>query len=114
MISVNEDFSNKSKRIKMNVLTRKEIVKVKLIMIQKENNDGTVGKVLQERQYLLDASIVRILKFKKSIKHSLLIEEIFNDLKLPFSVKNNKANKLGGGCEKKDRIFDKQRLHLKR
>lgn len=46
----------------------------------------TTNRVLQERQYLLDACIVKIMKAKRSLSHNDLINEVFNTLKLPINV----------------------------
>jgi len=46
----------------------------------------TTERVLAERQYLLDASIVKIIKGKKTMHHNDLTKEIFVDLKLPIAA----------------------------
>lgn len=55
-----------------------------------EDIQNTQDKVLQERQYLVDAAIVRVIKGKKKIGHNELINEVFNELKLPVSVADTK------------------------
>jgi cullin-4 len=77
VVSVNETFNSKLKKIKINSLQKKETT---------EDLEQTTNRVLQERQYLLDAAIVRIMKGKKSIIHNDLVNEVFNDLKLPISI----------------------------
>jgi len=42
--------------------------------------------VVTDRQYLIDAAIVRILKNKKSIIHNDLLNDVFNEMKLPITV----------------------------
>jgi len=46
----------------------------------------TTDKVLTERGFVLDASIVKILKSKKSIFHNELVKDLFNDLMMPVNV----------------------------
>lgn len=77
MFSINENYQSKVKVIKIISVQKKETVEE----IQEIQN-----KVLQERQHLLDACIVRLLKAKKSITHNDLVTEVFNDLKLPCTV----------------------------
>lgn len=38
---------------------------------------------MQDRQYQIDAAIVRIMKARKSIAHNNLITEIYHQLKFP-------------------------------
>jgi len=40
-----------------------------------------------DRQYALDATIVRIMKSRKSIAHSLLTAEIYQQIKFPADIK---------------------------
>ena len=82
MFSINENYQSKVKVIKIITVQKKETV---------EEIQETQNKVLQERQHLLDACIVRLLKGKKSITHNDLVTEVFNDLKLPCTVQNNFA-----------------------
>lgn len=76
MFSFNSTFSDKSFRIKVNSIQMKETV---------EENQQTNERVFQDRQYQIDAAIVRIMKTRKSLSHNLLITELFQQLK--FAVK---------------------------
>lgn len=58
---------------------------------KKQEIEETENKVLQERHYVLDACIVKIIKEKKTILHNELIESVFANLKLPISVIYNKT-----------------------
>ena len=47
---------------------------------------STTERVFQDRQYQVDAAIVRIMKTRKTLTHNLLISELFNQLKFPVKV----------------------------
>lgn len=51
-----------------------------------EENQATNKRVFQDRQYQVDAAIVRIMKMRKSLSHSLLIAECFEQLRFPIKV----------------------------
>ncbi|GAB1605805.1 cullin-4A-like [Argonauta hians] len=70
----NDDFKHKLFRIKINQIQMKET--------QEENTSTTEG-VFQDRQYQVDAAIVRIMKTRKTLSHNLLISELYNQLKFP-------------------------------
>ena len=48
------------------------------------DNEQTTERVFQDRQHQIDAAIVRIMKARKSLGHSLLISELFHQLKFPI------------------------------
>lgn len=70
----NHEFSNKLFRIKINQIQMKET---------NEEQKATEERVFQDRQYQIDAAIVRIMKMRKTLSHNLLISELFNQLKFP-------------------------------
>uniref|UniRef100_A0A158Q724 Cullin-4 n=1 Tax=Elaeophora elaphi TaxID=1147741 RepID=A0A158Q724_9BILA len=43
----------------------------------------TEEEIFQDRQYQIDAAIVRVMKTRKSLAHQLLISELFNQLRFP-------------------------------
>ncbi|KAH7568571.1 hypothetical protein JRO89_XS06G0016500 [Xanthoceras sorbifolium] len=49
-----------------------------------EENTSTTERVFQDRQYQVDAAIVRIMKTRKVLSHTLLITELFQQLKFPI------------------------------
>lgn len=70
----NADFTNKLFRIKINQIQMKET---------NEEQKATEERVFQDRQYQIDAAIVRIMKMRKTLSHNLLISELYNQLKFP-------------------------------
>ncbi|XP_038705858.1 cullin-4-like [Tripterygium wilfordii] len=71
----NEGFTAQLFRIKVNAIQMKETV---------EENTSTTERVFQDRQYQVDAAIVRIMKTRKVLSHTLLITELFQQLKFPI------------------------------
>ncbi|XP_057545194.1 cullin-4-like [Amaranthus tricolor] len=71
----NETFTAPLYRIKVNAIQMKETV---------EENTSTTERVFQDRQYQVDAAIVRIMKTRKVLSHTLLITELFQQLKFPI------------------------------
>lgn len=70
----NGDFKNKYYRIKINQIQMKET---------QEEQSITQERVFQDRQYQIDAAIVRIMKMRKTLSHNLLITELYDQLKFP-------------------------------
>lgn len=70
----NCDFKHKLFRIKINQIQMKETV---------EEQVSTTERVFQDRQYQIDAAIVRIMKMRKTLGHNLLVSELYNQLKFP-------------------------------
>ncbi|XP_031123798.1 cullin-4-like isoform X2 [Ipomoea triloba] len=71
----NDQFTAPLYRIKVNAIQMKETV---------EENTSTTERVFQDRQYQVDAAIVRIMKTRKVLSHTLLIAELFQQLKFPI------------------------------
>ena len=63
-----------------------------------EEQKDTEERVFQDRQYQIDAAIVRIMKMRKSLSHSLLISELYHQLKSQFQVKVWTPGTLADGC----------------
>jgi len=72
--SVNEQFNERLYRVKVNSIQLKET---------KEENAATNERVFQDRQYQIDAAIVRIMKTRKTLSHQLLIAELLAQVKFP-------------------------------
>ncbi|XP_032886580.1 cullin-4B [Amblyraja radiata] len=70
----NDDFKHKLFRIKINQIQMKETI---------EEQASTTERVFQDRQYQIDAAIVRIMKMRKTLSHNLLVSEVYNQLKFP-------------------------------
>ncbi|TPX64810.1 hypothetical protein CcCBS67573_g08297 [Chytriomyces confervae] len=77
MFLFNHAFENPLFRIKINSIQMKETV---------EENKETTEKVFADRQYQVDAAIVRIMKARKKLSHTLLIAELFEQLKFPIKA----------------------------
>ncbi len=67
-------FKHKLFRIKINQIQMKET---------QEENVNTTERVFQDRQYQVDAAIVRIMKMRKTLSHNMLIAELYDQLKFP-------------------------------
>ena len=48
--------------------------------------DAREQSVFQDRQYQVDAAVVRVMKARKSLSHTLLISELFKMLKFPVLI----------------------------
>jgi len=77
----NKDFTHKLFRLKINAIQLKETV---------EENQKTTDSVFQDRQYQVDAAIVRIMKTRKKLSHQMLLAELFKQLKFPIKPQDVK------------------------
>jgi len=73
----NEDFTASLTRIKINSIQLKETP---------EENSSTNERIFQDRQFQVDAAVVRIMKTRKQLSHTLLISELFEQLKFAIKV----------------------------
>ncbi|CAF1451196.1 unnamed protein product [Adineta steineri] len=80
--TLNTSFDHKLIRIKINQVQLKETP---------EENSSTTQRVVQDRQYQIDAAIVRIMKIRKTLSHAQLIAEVFSQLKFPISTSSVKT-----------------------
>lgn len=71
---VNDKFEAATYRLKVSSLMTKEPV---------ETNSAISKQVMQNRQYQIDAAIVRIMKARKEISHQQLCEEVQSQLNFP-------------------------------
>lgn len=58
-----------------------------VVCCQVEEQVSTTERVFQDRQYQIDAAVVRIMKMRKTLSHNLLVSELYNQLKFPVKVK---------------------------
>jgi cullin-4 len=72
---VNEDFRHKLVRVKINALQLKETP---------EEHSKTQQGIIVDRQYQVDAALVRIMKTRKSLSHQLLLSELFAQIRFPL------------------------------
>merc|ERR1719210_2225622 len=70
----NKEFTNALYKIKINQIQLKET---------NDEQKATEERVFQDRQYQIDAAIVRIMKMRKTLSHNLLLTELYNQLKFP-------------------------------
>ncbi|KAI8337609.1 cullin-4-like protein [Chlamydoabsidia padenii] len=73
----NSDFTASTVRLKINSIQQEQSV---------EERKETQTKVLVDRQYQLEAAIVRIMKSKKQMTHVALVNELFVQLKFPIDA----------------------------
>ena len=69
-----KDFKHKMLRIKINTIQVQETA---------EESDQTREAVQRDRKYQIDAAIVRVMKTRRSLAHSQLVSELYNQLKFP-------------------------------
>lgn len=74
---VNEALKNERKRIRINMIQLNET---------QEEQKSTVDRVMFDRELVLQATAVRILKAKKTIKHAELLQEIVQQIASRFTV----------------------------
>jgi hypothetical protein len=72
VFAYNDKFTNKQLKIKINSVQSRESV---------EEQKETAEKVFADRQYAVDAAIVRIMKSRKRMEHSNLMTELMGQLK---------------------------------
>ena len=73
----NADFVNKLFRIKVNQIQLRET---------EEEVERTHEEVFRDRQYQVDATIVRVMKARKRLAHTLLMAELMAQLRFPASA----------------------------
>ncbi|KAK0407022.1 hypothetical protein QR680_018953 [Steinernema hermaphroditum] len=70
----NDDFADPKYRIRISQVIMKET---------KEEVEKTEEQVFQDRQYEIDAAVVRIMKSRKTMTHTSLIGELYKQLRFP-------------------------------
>jgi len=73
----NNDFRHKLYRIKVNSIQMKET---------EEENQKTKESVFQDRQFQIDAAVVRVMKTRKTLTHNQLMAELYQQLKFPIKA----------------------------
>ena len=71
---VQSNFKSNTRRIRINNILMKET---------KDEREKTVKAVSRDRQYLIDAVLVRIMKARKTILHQQLVPQVLEQLKIP-------------------------------
>lgn len=72
MFYVNEKFTDKLYRVKINQIYLKE---------ERQENSDVQEQVVRDRQFELQASIVRVMKQKEKMKHDDLVQYVINNVK---------------------------------
>merc|ERR1711879_1071284 len=81
-IAIQEDCQFHYNKVFKHKLVRLQINQIQMKETEEEREDTKVGVTL-ERQYQIDAAIVRVMKTRKSLSHPLLINELYNQLRFP-------------------------------
>jgi cullin-4 len=74
VFSFNSAYTSRLYRVRINAIQLKETA---------EEQAKTNESVLQDRQYQVDAAIVRIMKTRKTLAHKLLVNELVAQLRFP-------------------------------
>lgn len=78
----NSKFKHQLYKIKINQVQLKET---------QEEQSMTEERVFQDRQYQIDAAIVRIMKTRKKLSHNALVTEVFDHLRFPVRAQDIKV-----------------------
>ncbi|KAH7728259.1 cullin-4A [Aphelenchoides avenae] len=70
----NEDFNDRHYRLRISQVQMRET---------EAEHRQTEEQIFQDRQYQIDAAVVRIMKMRKTLAHNLLISELYNQLRFP-------------------------------
>lgn len=103
--SLNLEFKGKKVRINLNLPVRAE---------QKAEAADVARTVHEDRKVLLQATIVRIMKARKTLKHSLLLNEVITQLQSRFQPKVPDMKKVRGASDAGDRHPDGERVSAAR
>ncbi|VDO88126.1 unnamed protein product [Heligmosomoides polygyrus] len=79
VFTVNSDIKEMRFRIRISEVQIKETT----LELQEEEYKAVEDEVNQDRQYQIDAAIVRVMKTRKKLNHQLLISELFAQLRFP-------------------------------
>lgn len=100
-LSLNKEFNHQSKRLLCNSAPKKG-----KIMEEKKENANEANALKQERDYLIDAAIVRVMKSRKKLKLNEIINDVVQLLLLfrpqPGQIKTRIESLIERGYMKRD------------
>lgn len=100
-LSLNREFNHQSKRLLCNLAPKKGKV-----MEEKKENANEANALKQERDYLIDAAVVRVMKSRKKLKLNEIINDVVQLLLLfrpqPGQIKTRIESLIERGYMKRD------------
>ncbi|XP_003737732.1 cullin-3 [Galendromus occidentalis] len=106
-ISVNDSFSSKLYRVKIQAVTARG-------ESEPERNE-TQRKVDDDRKYEIEAAIVRVMKARKTMQHAVLVAEVTDQLKSRFQPSPNLIKKRIEGLIEREylqRALEDRKLYM--
>jgi len=86
-------------QFQVNLQLKHSLFRIKVPMMEvketAEDVKSTTKKVFEDRAYAIDACIVRIMKSRKTLAHSILMAEVFNQIKFPVKAADVKKRIAG-------------------
>ncbi|KIY67142.1 Cullin-domain-containing protein [Cylindrobasidium torrendii FP15055 ss-10] len=92
---LNPDFKNRKIRVNVNQLIKAEV---------KKEEREVIENVEQERKYMIEATVVRIMKARKTLKHQQLVQEVIVQVSPRFPPKLQDIKKTIDGLMEKEYI----------
>ncbi|PAV80121.1 hypothetical protein WR25_24733 [Diploscapter pachys] len=86
---------NSDDKFTVNTAIQEKLFRIKISQVQMKETPEEHAKVEEEvsadRQYAIDAAVVRIMKTRKTLPHTQLIQELFSQLRFPVKAADLKA-----------------------
>ncbi|XP_063933832.1 cullin-4A-like [Zophobas morio] len=81
IFTLKKELKTKSKKVRINQLQIKDTL---------QEQEDTTQRVYQDRQWQIDAAVVRIMKTRRMLSHNELLQQLFQQLKFPATVQDVK------------------------